>query len=55
MSKMKLNCYDRSDGVLFMIETKQDNDVTDRISAVYTEIRIELSWMIRQDVVYHEK
>ena len=38
-----------------MIETKQDNDVTDRINVVYTEIRIELSWMIRQDMVYHEK
>ena len=55
MSKMKLNCYDRSDGVLSMIETKQDNDVTNRISVVYTEIRTELSWMIRQDVVYYEK
>lgn len=38
-----------------MMKTKQDNDVSDRTSTINTEIGIELSWLIIQDVVYHEK
>ena len=44
---MKLNCYDRFDKVQFMIETRQDNDVTYHTTIIYTEIKIELSWPIR--------
>ena len=44
---MKLNCYDLSYGVRFMTKTRQDNEVIDRIGAVYTDIRTELSWQIR--------
>ena len=40
--KMKLNCYDWSDKVRSMTKSKQDNNSTDHIGAVYAEIRIEL-------------
>ena len=37
------------------MKTRQDNDVTNQTGVVYTEIGIELSWLIEQDVVYWEK
>ena len=55
MSETKLNYYDLSYGVRSMTKTRQDNDVIDRIGAVYTDIRTELSWPIRKDTVYHKK
>ena len=55
MLKTKLNCHDWSDKLRFVTKTIQDNDVTNHIDVVYAEIGIELSWMIRQDVVYHKK
>ena len=33
---------------------RQDYNVTDCTGAVYAKIKIELLWLIRQDVVYHE-
>ena len=35
-----------------MMKTRRDNDLIDRRGAVYTEIKIELSWLIRQDAGY---
>ena len=37
-----------------MMKTKQDNNMTDRTSAVYTINEIELSWLIRPGVVTDE-
>lgn len=37
-----------------MKNTRQDNDMTSSIGAVYLKIEIELSWSIKQDVVYYE-
>ena len=51
---MKLNCYDRADKVYSMEKTRQENDMTNRIGAVYIKIEIEMSLSIRQDVVNHE-
>ena len=53
---MKLNCYDWADGVQStMIKTRHYNNVIDHTSAVYIVIKTDLSWLIEQDVVYHEK
>ena len=51
---IKLNCYDRADKVYSMEKTRQENDMTNRIGAVYIKIEIEMSLSIRQDVVNHE-
>ena len=37
-----------------MTKIRQDNNVTDCIDAVYAEIRIELSWPIRQGTINDE-
>lgn len=37
-----------------MEKTRQENDMTNRIGAVYVKIETEMSWSIRQDVVNHE-
>ena len=42
-SKTKLSCYDRSNQVLFAMKTRQDNDMTNRTSAIYVEKEIKLS------------
>lgn len=42
MLKMKLNCQDLFGQVRSMMKTNQDNDLTDRIGAVYVENDIEL-------------
>ena len=34
-----------------MTKTKKDNDMTDRIGAIYVENKTELSWLIRSGVV----
>ena len=38
-----------------MMKTRQDNDATDHIGAIYAKIKTELSYPIEQDVVYHKK
>ena len=43
MLKTKLSCRHQSDQVLFVMKTRQDNDVIDRIDMVYTKIEIRLS------------
>ena len=44
MLKMKLNCYDRTDGVQFtMIKTRHYNNVIGRTSVVYIVIKTYLS------------
>ena len=37
-----------------MTKTRKDNDVTERISAVYGNKNIKLSWLIVSGVVYDE-
>ena len=46
MPKMKPSCHDWSTQVPFMIKTKQDNDVTDRIGVDYIKNNTDLSWLI---------
>ena len=50
--KMKLCCHDWSSQVQFVRKVIQDNDMTDRTSAVYIENEIELSWLIGPGAVY---
>ena len=38
-----------------MMKTKEDNDVIDRIGAIYAENDIKLSWPIRLGAVFDEK
>ena len=38
-----------------MTKTRQNKDMIDRIGATYAKIKIEMSWPIGQDAVYHEK
>ena len=49
--KMKLSYRDRSDRVQNMTKTRQDNNTTNCICAVYNENDIELSWLIRPSIV----
>ena len=51
---MKLCCHDWSSQVQFVRKVIQDNDMTDRTSAVYIENEIELSWLIGLGAVYDE-
>ena len=51
---MKSSFHTRSNRVLFFAKTKQDNDVTDCIGLVYSEIETELSRPIWLGVVYDE-
>ena len=41
---MKLSCHDRSDWLLSMMKTRQDNDMINHIGAIYAKNDIELSW-----------
>ena len=41
-SEMKLSYHDQLDLVWFMIKTRKDNNVTNRIGLVYVGIEIEL-------------
>ena len=54
MSKSKLNCWDLSNHVWFVMKTKLDNDVTNRISLVYAETKIELSRPIWPGIICDE-
>ena len=38
----------------FMMKTRQNNDETYNIGLLYAKNETELSWSIKQDVVYHE-
>ena len=42
ISKKKLICHDILDRIRLMRKTKEDNDVTNRIGAVYVEIETQL-------------
>lgn len=53
-SKSKLSCHDQSDYVQSVTKTRQDHNMTDRISLVYTENDIELLGPIRLGVVCDE-
>ena len=50
MPKLKLNYRDLFEQVQFVMKTRQDNDVTNCIGAVYAENKIELSWLIRSSI-----
>lgn len=52
MPKMKLSYCDRLDQMRFVMKTKHDNDLTNRISAVYIENYTELSRPIRLGTIY---
>ena len=52
--KTKLSCRDRSDWVQFAMKTRQDNDMTNRTSAIYAKKETKLSWPIGSNVVYDE-
>ena len=54
MLKLKLNCWDQSDQVWFVMKTKQNNDMTDHTDAVYIKNEIELPWLIVPGLVYDE-
>ena len=43
---MKLSCHDQSKRVSFVTKTRQDNNMTDRIGAMYTENNTKLLWLI---------
>lgn len=53
--KLELNCDDRLDKMRSIMETKQDNNVIDHIGVVYAEKGIQLSWLIREDAIFHKK
>lgn len=55
MTKMKLNYRDQSDRVMYVTKTKQDNDMTDYIGAVYAENDIEPSGPIKPSAIFHDK
>ena len=38
-----------------MMKIREGNDVTNRTSAIYVEMWTDLSWLIEQDAVYHQK
>ena len=52
---MKLNDHDQSYTVWFMMKTRKDNNVSDSTSTIYAKIKIDLSWSIEHDVIYHQK
>lgn len=52
MPKMKLNYHEISDRVLFMTKTREDNDIINQTSAIYTKIGTELQLPIRHNAVY---
>ena len=52
MLKTILNYHAQSNWVLYVMKTKQDTDVTDRIGAVYTKNNIELLWTIWSSADY---
>lgn len=47
----KAKLHDQSDQVQFVMKTRHDNNMTDRIGAVHAENEIELSWLIRPSAV----
>ena len=51
MSKTILNCYDRLDWVLTMMETKYDNNLTDCTKSIYVENKTKFLWSIRLNLV----
>ena len=54
MLKSELNCHDRSNMLLFITKSKQDNDVIDRIGVIFIEYNTKMSILIEQCAVYDE-
>lgn len=54
MVKTILNYHDQLDWVLTMMETRQDNYVTDCTDAVFVQNETKLSWLIKPIVVCDE-
>ena len=52
--KIILNCRDRPNWVRYVIKTRYDNDIIDRISLVYAKTEIELLGPIWSGGVYDE-
>ena len=46
ISKTILNCRDQSDRVSFVMKTRQDNNMIDRIGLVYAETETQMSGTI---------
>ena len=46
MLKMKLTYHFRLERVLFVMKTRQDNNVTNRTTTIYVKNDIELLWLI---------
>ena len=51
---MIMNCGDRSNRVQSITKTREDNNVIDRIGAVYAKNDTELWWSNGSGVVYDE-
>lgn len=54
MPKMKLSYLDRLDQLQFVMKTRQDIDMIDRIGMIFVENDTELSWLYEPGVVYDE-
>ena len=54
MPKSKLNYRGLFDQVRFVMKTKQDNDMTDHVGAIYAKNDNEQSWLIRLSVACNE-
>lgn len=52
--KMKLSYHAQSTRARFVMETRQDNNITYSISVVYIETKIELSRPIQLSAIYGE-
>lgn len=54
-SKSELHYHDRLDKMWFILKSRQDNDVIDRIGITFVKCTTELSRPIRQDTIHLEK
>ena len=54
MPTLKLNYWDLSDQVLFVMKTTQNNNMNDHTSAIYVENETKLPCLIRPGAVYDE-
>ena len=51
MLKMKLTYHFRLERVLFVMKTRQDNNVTNRTTTIYVKNDIELLWLIESGAI----
>ena len=54
MSKSKQNYEELFNKVYYIVKTRQDNDLTNHLTAFYAENNVELSLIIRPGVVFHK-